>query len=46
MFEHMKNYRELMARVASWMKPGGKLFVHVFAHKSMPYLFVVRPAHT
>lgn len=44
MFEHMKNYRELMARVASWLKPGGKLFVHIFAHKSMPYHFEVRLA--
>eukprot|EP00967_Tisochrysis_lutea_P023160 scaffold26495_cov21-Tisochrysis_lutea.AAC.1 len=24
MFEHMKNYSMLMARVASWLKPGGK----------------------
>ncbi len=23
MFEHMKNYRQLMARVASWLRPGG-----------------------
>mmetsp|Transcript_5360 Transcript_5360/g.14420 ORF Transcript_5360/g.14420 Transcript_5360/m.14420 type:complete len:368 (-) Transcript_5360:83-1186(-) len=39
MFEHMKNYSMLMARVASWLKPGGKLFVHIFVHKTMPYHF-------
>lgn len=37
MFEHMKNYSLLMAKVARTLKPGGKLFVHVFAHKDTPY---------
>lgn len=31
MFEHMRNYRDLLARVGSWLAPGGKLFVHIFA---------------
>ncbi len=39
MFEHMKNYRELMRRVASWMVPGGKLFVHIFTHVRFAYHF-------
>ncbi|KAK8169852.1 S-adenosyl-L-methionine-dependent methyltransferase [Phyllosticta citrichinensis] len=39
LFEHMKNYELLMAKVARTLKPGGKLFVHIFAHKSMPYDF-------
>ena len=39
MFEHMRNHRALMANIASWLKPGGKLFVHVFCHKSLTYLF-------
>lgn len=42
MFEHMKNYRELLRRCSSWLKPGGKLFVHIFVHKSLPYHFEVR----
>jgi cyclopropane fatty-acyl-phospholipid synthase-like methyltransferase len=42
MFEHMKNYQELLGRVASWLKPGGKLFVHIFVHKEMPYHYEVR----
>jgi cyclopropane-fatty-acyl-phospholipid synthase len=40
MFEHMRNYPELMRRVASWLMPGGKLFVHVFCHKTLAYPFV------
>lgn len=40
MFEHMKNYEKLMAGVASWLKPGGKLFVHIFTHRDLAYHFV------
>ncbi|MFM8343302.1 MAG: SAM-dependent methyltransferase, partial [Betaproteobacteria bacterium] len=32
MFEHMKNYQSLFAKVASWMNPGALALVHVFAH--------------
>ncbi len=39
MFEHMKNYQLLMARIASWLKPGGKLFVHIFTHREYAYHF-------
>jgi len=39
MFEHMKNYRRLMGRVASWLKPGGRLFVHIFTHARFAYHF-------
>lgn len=39
LFEHMKNYELLMAKVAHTLRPGGKLFVHIFAHKRMPYDF-------
>lgn len=37
MFEHMKNYQILMGRVASWLKPGGALFVHIFTHREYAY---------
>ena len=37
MFEHMKNYAELLQRIASWLKPGGKLFVHIFTHRDTAY---------
>lgn len=39
MFEHMKNYGRLMAKIASWMMPDGKLFVHIFVHKLLAYHF-------
>ncbi|CZT46198.1 related to N-methyltransferase [Rhynchosporium secalis] len=39
LFEHMKNYELLMAKVSRALKPSGKLFVHIFAHKSTPYDF-------
>jgi cyclopropane-fatty-acyl-phospholipid synthase len=41
MFEHMRNYPELLRRVAGWLRPGGKLFVHIFCHKSWAYPFEV-----
>jgi cyclopropane-fatty-acyl-phospholipid synthase len=37
MFEHMRNYRELFARIARWMEPAALLFVHVFAHSRFAY---------
>ena len=39
MFEHMKNYAELLSRIGAALRPGGKLFVHIFVHRSMPYHF-------
>jgi cyclopropane-fatty-acyl-phospholipid synthase len=39
MFEHMKNYARLLAEVALVLKPGGKLFVHIFTHREFPYPF-------
>jgi len=39
MFEHMRNYERLMQRVASWLKPGGALFVHIFTHHRFAYFY-------
>ena len=39
MFEHMRNYEVLLARIAGWLRPAGKLFVHIFAHQSFMYPF-------
>lgn len=41
MFEHMRNYQQLLERVAEWVKPAGKLFIHIFAHRSVMYPFEV-----
>jgi cyclopropane-fatty-acyl-phospholipid synthase len=37
MFEHMKNYQQLLKKVAGWLTPGGKLFIHIFTHKTFAY---------
>ena len=42
MFEHMRNYELLMKKVASKLKPDGKLFVHIFTHKEFAYKFEVK----
>jgi cyclopropane-fatty-acyl-phospholipid synthase len=42
MFEHMRNWRNLFARVYDWLRPGGRFFMHVFCHRSVPYSFEVR----
>ncbi|MEP6897477.1 MAG: cyclopropane-fatty-acyl-phospholipid synthase family protein [Rhodanobacter sp.] len=39
MFEHMRNYEILLQRISTWLRPGGKLFVHIFAHKTLMYPF-------
>ncbi|NQV43184.1 MAG: class I SAM-dependent methyltransferase [Candidatus Marinimicrobia bacterium] len=42
MFEHMRNYESLMERITVWLKPGGKLFVHIFTHDQIAYPFLDR----
>lgn len=44
MFEHMRNYQELLRRVSTWLKPDGLLFVHIFAHPTLAYPYEVRSA--
>lgn len=39
MFEHMRNYETLLGRIGVWLRPGGKLFVHIFAHRTLMYPF-------
>jgi cyclopropane-fatty-acyl-phospholipid synthase len=40
MFEHMKNYQILLERISSWLKPDGKLFVHIFTHRENAYHYI------
>ena len=37
MFEHVRNYRLLLERIARWLKPDGRLFVHLFCHRETAY---------
>ena len=39
MFEHMSNWPALLGRVRGWLRPGGRLFIHIFTHRDTPYRF-------
>jgi cyclopropane-fatty-acyl-phospholipid synthase len=39
MFEHMRNWEALLTRIAGWLEPDGRLFVHVFSHRRLAYAF-------
>ncbi len=39
MFEHVRNYQTLLERIARWLNPTGRLFVHVFCHRDYAYPF-------
>ncbi|MDM0106179.1 cyclopropane-fatty-acyl-phospholipid synthase family protein [Variovorax sp. J22R24] len=44
MFEHLRNWPRAFAHVARWLRPHGRFFLHVFAHREAPYPFVERDA--
>lgn len=37
MLEHMRNYEAPLGCIASWLEPGGRLFVHIFSHSRAAY---------
>jgi cyclopropane-fatty-acyl-phospholipid synthase len=39
MLEHVRNHGLLMEQIADWLKPEGRLFVHVFCHARHLYTF-------
>ena len=39
MFEHMRNYDLLFRKIAGWLEPDGKLFAHIFCHRTLLYPF-------
>ncbi len=39
MFEHVKNYHTLLERISEWLRPDGRLFVHIFSHVRVAYPF-------
>ena len=45
MFEHMRNWGELLSRIAGWLVNDGKFFMHIFVHRSLPYLFDTSGEH-
>jgi len=42
MFEHLRNWPEMFRRVAGWLEPDGRFFMHVFVHRATPYAFEAR----
>ncbi len=42
MIEHMRNHKKLFQKIASWLTPDGLFFMHIFVHKTQPYLFEVQ----
>jgi cyclopropane-fatty-acyl-phospholipid synthase len=39
MLEHVRNYQRMFERLAGFLAPGGRVFVHVFAHTRFAYPF-------
>lgn len=39
MFEHMRNYKKLLKKLSGFLKPNGRLFIHIFTDKNYPYFF-------
>lgn len=39
MFEHMRNWPELLRRINGWLNRDGRLFVHIFVNRELAYLF-------
>jgi cyclopropane-fatty-acyl-phospholipid synthase len=39
MFEHMSNWPVLLDRLCGCLRPEGRLFLHVFTHRAVPYAF-------
>ena len=39
MFEHVRNHALLLEHISRWLRPGGLLFVHIFAHRHAAYPF-------
>lgn len=39
MLEHVRNHAQLSQRLAGFLVPGGAMFVHVFSHRELLYLY-------
>lgn len=42
MFEHVRNYSRLLEKISNWLKDDGKLFVHIFTHRTNAYKYEVK----
>jgi cyclopropane-fatty-acyl-phospholipid synthase len=39
MLEHIRNYEKFFATIQKWVKPGARMFIHIFSHRDFPYPF-------
>ncbi len=39
MFEHMANWRPLFEKALKWLQPDGRMYIHIFSHRTAPYRF-------
>ncbi len=39
MLEHMRNYEQLLGKIASWLAPNGAFFCHIFTHRLYAYTY-------
>jgi len=44
MFEHMRNWRALLAKVSSVLRADGRFFLHIFTHRQFAYTYDVEDA--
>ena len=42
MFEHLRNYQSILSTLNLLLKDSGKLFIHIFCHKSLLYLYEIQ----
>ena len=42
MFEHMRNYKNLLQRLSNLMTDDGLLFVHIFCHRQFAYFYEIK----
>jgi len=39
MLEHVQNHHAMLGRIAGWLRPDGRLFIHVFTHRYLAFRF-------
>ncbi len=44
MFEHMRNWELLLAKISGWLEPDGRMFLHIFTHSRFTYPYEVHGA--
>lgn len=39
MLEHVRNHHAMLGRIGGWLRPDGRVFIHVFAHRTLAFRF-------